>query len=204
MKFAPPSLLGAVLVFAVLAGPADAPAQSASTTLYQATVPMNGNTERGRTEAFEEAMRRVLVQATGRAGAFDEPGLAPVVREAARYVQRYRQMPDGQLFVGFDARRIERLIAAADPSQVRELKVAINGIGAVGAYAEVTAFLESLALMRKLQVEEVAGETVVYRAQVRGEMQKVAQAIEQNAHLLPAGDTGANAAGAVLRYRYSP
>lgn len=177
---------------------------AAQTGAYEATVTLSANTERGRAEAFAEAMRQVLVQATGRAGAPDEPGLAPLVRDAARYVQQYRTVPGGLMYVGFDARRIEGLISAADPSQVSQIRIAIEGVENVGAYAEVTAYLESLMQLRQVQVDELRGETVVYRAQMRGDTEKVAQAIGQNSRLHRESDAAAEGASAELRYRYSP
>ncbi len=177
--------------------------------MYEATVPLGANTERGRTEAFAEAMRQVLVQATGRTEAALEPALAPLVEQAARYVQLYRQLPGGMLLVSFDARRIERLLAAADPSQVRTITLAVEGIAGLTAYAEVTRHLESLLVLRQLQVTQLTADTVLYRAVARGEPRQLAQAIEQMPGLRPLSPGAAPAAGevpagAVLRYRYSP
>jgi hypothetical protein len=190
-------------------------AQPATPSMYEATVPLSANTERGRAQAFAEAMRQVLVQATGRAEAAQDPALASLVADAARHVQLYRQAPGRMLVVSFDARRIERLIAAADPSQVQTVTLTVAGIDGLAAYAEVSGFLESLLALRRLEVVRLSADSVVYRAVARGEPRQLALAIEQMPRLRrePSGadpvDSGTGtgsppAGGVVLRYRYSP
>jgi hypothetical protein len=76
--------------------------------LYQATAPMAGRSEAAQTEAFQTAMKMVLVRVTGRRSAEDDPTLSPLVGNARRYVQQYRGAPDGQVWVSFDGPAIER------------------------------------------------------------------------------------------------
>jgi hypothetical protein len=76
--------------------------------LYQATAPMADRSEAAQTEAFQSAMKTVLVRVTGRRSAEDDPTLAPLVGSARRYVQQYRGAPDGQVWVSFDGPAIER------------------------------------------------------------------------------------------------
>jgi hypothetical protein len=175
-------------------------AQPAPSSMYEATVALSANTERGRAQAFAEAMRQVLVQVTGRAGAPEEPGLAALVNDAGRYVQIYRPVPGGMLLVGFDGRRIDALVGAADPGQIRSVAVAVSGIADVDSYARVTAALEALMPVRRLEVVELHGDTVTYRASVRGDAGQLAQAVGGIAHLRP-DDAGLADTGG-LRYRY--
>jgi uncharacterized protein len=76
--------------------------------LYQALVPAGDHTEAGQTEAFQSAMKTVLVRVTGRRSADDDPALAPLVANARRYVQQYRGGADDQIWVSFDGPAIER------------------------------------------------------------------------------------------------
>src|ERR1700730_15184814 len=76
--------------------------------LYQATAPMSDRSEAAQTEAFQTAMQIVLVRVTGRRSADDDPGLAPLIANARRYVQQYRAAPDSQVWVSFDGPAIER------------------------------------------------------------------------------------------------
>lgn len=76
--------------------------------LYQATVPVADRSEAAQSAAFEAAMRAVLVRVTGRRTAGDEPALAPLVQSARRYVQQYRSVGEGLLWVAFDGAAIER------------------------------------------------------------------------------------------------
>jgi uncharacterized protein len=76
--------------------------------LYQAVAPAGDRTETGQTEAFQAAMKIVLVRVTGRRSAADDPALAPLVTNARRYVQQYRSGADNQTWVSFDGPAIER------------------------------------------------------------------------------------------------
>jgi uncharacterized protein len=76
--------------------------------LYQAAAPMADHSEAAQTEAFQAAMKIVLVRVTGRRSAEDDPTLAPLVGNARRYVQQYRGGSDGQVWVSFDGAAIER------------------------------------------------------------------------------------------------
>ena len=76
--------------------------------MYQATAPVSDRSEAAQTEAFQAAMKIVLVRVTGRRSAEDDPTLAPLIGNARRYVQQYRGAPDGQVWVSFDGPAIER------------------------------------------------------------------------------------------------
>jgi hypothetical protein len=76
--------------------------------LYQATAPMADRSEAAQTEAFQAAMKIVLVRVTGRRSIEEDPALAPLVGNARRYVQQYRGAPDGQVWVSFDGPAIDR------------------------------------------------------------------------------------------------
>jgi uncharacterized protein len=78
------------------------------TEMYQATVPVADRSEAAQTAAFQTAMRTVLVRVTGRRSADEDPGLAPLLANARRYVQQYRAAGDGQLWVALDGPAIER------------------------------------------------------------------------------------------------
>ena len=66
--------------------------------------------------ALQEAMRQVLVRATGRRESADDPGLASLVSDAPRYVKTYGTGPRGEAQVVFDGAAVERAIAAAGRS----------------------------------------------------------------------------------------
>jgi uncharacterized protein len=76
--------------------------------LYQATAPVTDRSEAAQAEAFQAAMKVVLVRVTGRRSAEDDPALAPLIGNARRYVQQYRATPDSQMWVSFDGPAIER------------------------------------------------------------------------------------------------
>jgi hypothetical protein len=66
--------------------------------------------------ALQAAMRQVLVRATGRRDAADDPALSAVVNDAPKYVQSYTTGPRGESQVVFDAAAVEQAIGAAGRS----------------------------------------------------------------------------------------
>jgi len=66
--------------------------------------------------ALQSAMRQALVRATGRRESADDPALASVVADAARYVQGYTSGPRGERRVVFDGAAVGRAIDAAGRS----------------------------------------------------------------------------------------
>ncbi len=66
--------------------------------------------------AYPEAMREVLVRATGRRDAATDAALAPLVADATRYVRSSHVTGDGSIQVTFDGPAIERQIVAAGRS----------------------------------------------------------------------------------------
>jgi hypothetical protein len=88
--------------------PADAGFALSRAELYQATAPAPDRSEAGQNDAFQTAMKTVLVRVTGGRSAEDDPALAPLIANARRYVQQYRGAADGQLWVSFDGPAIER------------------------------------------------------------------------------------------------
>jgi hypothetical protein len=79
--------------------------------IYQAEVPVADRSEAAKPAAFEAALRIVLVRVTGRRAADEDAAFAPLLGNARRYVQQYRDTPDGQLWVSFDAAAIDRWLA---------------------------------------------------------------------------------------------
>jgi hypothetical protein len=84
-----------------------------------------------------------------------------------------------------------------------DVAITVNGVASLRAYASVTEFLESLSLVRSLSVDQLSGDTVVYRARVQGDVERLGRAIELGGRLerlASAGDVGAGA----LSFRYRP
>lgn len=102
-------LIGLLLLTLAMAGPGAR--ASVRVDLYQVAVPLADRSEAAQAAAFQAAMRAVLVRVTGRRGADQDAGLAPLLNDARRYVQQYRPAPDGQLTVAFDAAAIDRWLA---------------------------------------------------------------------------------------------
>ena len=66
--------------------------------------------------ALQEAMRQALVRATGRREAADDPALAAIVADAARYVSGYTTGARGQSQVVFDGPAVQQAVSAAGRS----------------------------------------------------------------------------------------
>jgi hypothetical protein len=66
--------------------------------------------------AVQDAMRRVLVRATGRREAASDPSLSALVTDAPRYVQSSRRATNGDTQIVFDGAALEQAIASAGRS----------------------------------------------------------------------------------------
>ncbi len=101
--------------FAALALAVLAPLASAASLgdMYSVTVPVAGQGEPAQQAAFREAMRDILIRATGRRDAAELESLAPLVAQAGRHVVSFRRATGGQLAVTFDGSTIENAIDTA-------------------------------------------------------------------------------------------
>jgi hypothetical protein len=103
--------LAALVSMLLLAAPVPA---DADVSVYQATVPLKGNTAADRSAAFGEALKSAAVRASGRRDAGSNPTIAAAAAsDATRYVQQYATTPDRMLKVGFDAKAMDRLLQQA-------------------------------------------------------------------------------------------
>jgi hypothetical protein len=100
--------LVAILCLGAAMGLAGAALGLTRTEIYQATVPAPSRSDSVHAAAFQAAMKIVLVRVTGRRTAGEDTALEPLVSGAGRYVQQYRDAPDGKLWVAFDGAAIER------------------------------------------------------------------------------------------------
>ena len=119
-------------------GLASSAPQAAEVALYRTTVPLDGTTEADRQAAFDEALRAVVVRASGRRDAGSNPQVSASAGRAQRLVQQYSATGDGQLRVGFDAATIDGVLDQAGlpawPSE-RPVTLVILAAGAAGAQA---------------------------------------------------------------------
>lgn len=100
----------AALVFAALTPLAGAVSLG---DLYSVTVPVAGPSEGAQLAAFREALRGILIRATGRRDAAELESLLPLVNQAARHVVSFRRAAGNQLAVTFDGPAIENAIDLA-------------------------------------------------------------------------------------------
>src|ERR1700744_5114899 len=68
------------------------------TEIYQALAPYADRSEAGQAAAFQAALKTVLVRVTGARSVDEDAALAPLIANARRYVQQYRQAADGQIW----------------------------------------------------------------------------------------------------------
>ena len=92
---------------------AAAPARAAEVALYRVTVPLKGATEDDRNAAFAEALRAVVVRASGRRDVAGNPVIARSAGRANRLVQQYSASPGGELTVGFEPGTIDEILTEA-------------------------------------------------------------------------------------------
>jgi len=109
--------------------------------------------------ALEDAMRQVLVRATGRRDAARDPALAAIVADAGRYVQRYRPTAAGGTEVVFDAAAVEQAITSAGRNAWERERpftlVVVHPPPAAAAADDVRRSIEAAAAARGLPVSVV-------------------------------------------------
>ena len=104
--------------------------------------------------ALQDALKRVLVRATGRSEAAADPALSAIVADAAHYMQTSRPAPEGATHVVFDAAALNSAIAAAGrstwdsnrPFTLVVLSPPLTGPAADGARHELDAAAEARGL----------------------------------------------------------
>jgi hypothetical protein len=91
--------------------------------LYEATVPVNGQSAQVRGDGIRAAFAGVIVKVTGDRGLINHSGLPEILKKASAYVRQYRykslestgsevaaDAPDRLLWVQFDERAVNRLL----------------------------------------------------------------------------------------------
>ncbi len=160
----------------------------------------NGSNDTLRASADEHAADAVLVGRASRstAGGWQVRWTLLYGDESSEWRGSVDEGPQGaaDTFAG--------VFAAAGAQGDAAVIISVSGIHDLGSYAQVTSYLESLTLIRALGVDELSGETVVYRALVRGDVSRLARAIDLGNRLEPAQDDTDPALSAALTYRYRP
>lgn len=95
-----------------------------------------------------------------------------------------------------------RVFSAESAGDGAIVAIAVSGVTDLRAYAAVTEYLQSLTLVRALSVDEVAGDSVLYRARVPGGGERLARAISLGNRLEPAAGTAYGDPGSTLSFRY--
>lgn len=160
----------------------------------------NGSHESLRTSADHFAADAVLVGRAGRstAGSWQVRWTLLYGNESSAWRGSADEGPHGaaDTFAG--------VFAAGGTQGDAAIIITVSGIHDLGSYARVTSYLESLTLIRALGVDELSGDTVIYRAQVRGDAARLARAIDLGDRLEPTHTATDPALSAALAYRYRP
>jgi hypothetical protein len=172
-------LAGVALLVCALSVPAAQPLAIGEVTVQSVGEP-----------GFAEAMRAVLVRLTGRRAAANDPVLAPLIRDARRYVQIVRPATaSSPPRVTLDAAAIERsLLALEQPVWARERPLVLGVIATAPAGADAAATraaLESAALERGLPLRLMSASSAGLTAGLN---------IDANSALAAARRAGADAA----------
>jgi hypothetical protein len=146
--------------------------------------------------ALQDAMKRVLVRATGRSEAAGDPALSALVADAAHFMQSSRTAQDGATHVVFDAAALASAITAAGrsiwdsnrPFTLIVLSPPLTGAAADGARRELDAAAEARGLpisLVPLPLVDAAGNELGRDAVLRA-----AQQLGGDAVLIGRSDTG--------------
>jgi hypothetical protein len=97
------------------------------------------------------------------------------------------------------ADRYAETFAPAGDRTLRALRIDVAGIDGLRAYGAVSQFLEELTLVQSVGVEEINGDTIVFRVALRGEPSTLDRAISLGRMLEPVENGRAD-----LSYRFRP
>jgi uncharacterized protein len=133
------------------------PVGAAEVALYRVTVPLNGNTEADRTTAFAEALRAVVVRASGQRDAGSNPVVASRAGRANQLVQQYSATPNRELRVGFEADTIDEILQNANlPSWPSERPVTLVILAVTGVAGGARAVRSGESSPERSQLEQAA------------------------------------------------
>lgn len=93
---------------------------------------------------------------------------------------------------------------AAPAGVVNSLTVDVTAVQGLAAYAETLAYLEGLAVVRSVAVEQVSGDVVRFRLAIRGDQDLLTRAIGLGRRLVPVQPDGGRVPGEPLVLRYQP
>jgi hypothetical protein len=120
--------------------------------IYDADVPLQGDTPADRALAFSTALGEVAVRVSGDRGAASSTTVQSA--DAAKYVQRYSRTGDGQLSVGFDPSSVDRLMRSAGlpvwPSE-RPLTLVLLSVPAAATGGQAMGLADSTAERQELE-----------------------------------------------------
>lgn len=160
----------------------------------------NGSAESLRATAGEFGADAVLV---GRARSFS-PASAQVQWTVLYGTQSNEWLGTVEEGVQGAADEFVRVFAAGSDATATAVSITVSGIADLTAYARVTDYLESMALISDVAVEQLMGDTVVYSARARGDLARVARAIELGSRLQPVDAGAAPSETGALSFRYRP
>jgi len=84
------------------------------TSLYTVEVPLDPGNPNAQRDAYDEALRQVLVRVTGSSAVSESEDVATLFPNPARFVRQYRPGPDDTLIVSLDGQAIERVLREAE------------------------------------------------------------------------------------------
>lgn len=108
-----------------------------------------------------------------------------VFAHAGRPARRRGSLQDG---VDLAADSLASLYAPASTRSLSTVSIEIGGVSDVRTYAALLAYLQSLSLVRRVAVEELAGATVRLEVTMRGDLDQLRRVAALDGHLRPAPD----------------
>ena len=99
--------------------------------------------------------------------------------------------------------RIGERFASRGTALTTLVRLAVSGIGSLPDYARVSSYLEKLAVVRRLSVDRLAGDTIVFGVELQGEPGQLLRILDVNDLLRPHEPTADQALLAeAIHYRY--
>ena len=179
----------ALVLFWCLALGASAWAQQ-PVDIYRMEVPVASQSDADREAAAKATLGEVLVRVTGDSSVLLHPMIRDAINDAPNYLAKYSYSSEKSLVLDFSPQAIKTLLQNAQvfASNIGQLQVKVVGVKDFAAFKQVQAYLKSVAVVRKAELESVNNDTMLFNLTVDGDADLFKTTLAVTNRLQPVAD----------------
>ena len=160
--------------------------------IYRVEVPVDSQSDADREAAAKATLGEVLVRVTGDTSVLLHPMIRDAINDAPDYLAKYTYSSEKNLVLNYSPQAIKTLLQNAQvfASNIGQLQVKVIGVKDFAAFKQVQAYLKSLAVVRKAELEIVSNDTLLFNLTVDGDADLFKTTLAVSNRLQPVDDTG--------------